>query len=45
MDDAVLYFEGYRYESYRILRGVKNRFCSTNEIGVFEMKAEGLVEV
>ena len=34
-----------RYESYRILRGVKNRFGSTNEIGVFEMKAEGLVEV
>ena len=45
MVDTVLYFEGDRYESYRILRGVKNRFGSTNEIGVFEMKAEGLVEV
>ena len=45
MVDCVLYFEGDRYESYRILRGVKNRFGSTNEIGVFEMKAEGLVEV
>ena len=38
MVDTVLYFEGDRYESYRILRGVKNRFGSTNEIGVFEMK-------
>lgn len=45
MVDTVLYFEGDRYESYRILRGVKNRFGSTNEIGVFEMKHEGLVEV
>ena len=45
MVDTVLYFEGDRYESYRILRGVKNRFGSTNEIGVFEMKAEGLIEV
>ncbi len=45
MVDTVLCFEGDRYESYRILRGVKNRFGSTNEIGVFEMKAEGLVEV
>ena len=45
MVDTVLYFEGDRYESYRILRGVKNRFGSTNEIGVFEMKQEGLVEV
>ena len=45
MVDTVLYFEGDRYESYRILRGVKNRFGSTNEIGVFEMKSEGLVEV
>ena len=35
MVDTVLYFEGDRYESYRILRGVKNRFGSTNEIGVF----------
>ena len=40
MVDTVLYFEGDRYESYRILRGVKNRFGSTNEIGVFEIKAE-----
>ncbi len=44
MVDTVLYFEGDRYESYRILRGVKNRFGSTNEIGVFEMKADGLGE-
>ena len=43
--DTVLYFEGDRHESYRILRGVKNRFGSTNEIGVFEMRTEGLVEV
>ncbi|MDD6639252.1 MAG: DNA repair protein RadA [Lachnospiraceae bacterium] len=43
--DTVLYFEGDRHESYRILRGVKNRFGSTNEIGVFEMRSEGLVEV
>ncbi len=45
MVDTVLYFEGDRYESYRILRGVKNRFGSTNEIGVFEMRSQGLVEV
>lgn len=45
MVDMVLYFEGDRHESYRILRGVKNRFGSTNEIGVFEMRNEGLVEV
>lgn len=45
MVDAVLYFEGDRHASYRILRGVKNRFGSTNEIGVFEMEAEGLKEV
>lgn len=45
MVDTVLYFEGDRFESYRILRGVKNRFGSTNEIGVFEMRTEGLVEV
>ncbi len=45
MVDTVLYFEGDRHESYRILRGVKNRFGSTNEIGVFEMCEEGLVEV
>lgn len=45
MVDTVLYFEGDRYASYRILRGVKNRFGSTNEIGVFEMRREGLAEV
>lgn len=45
MVDTVLYFEGDRHESYRILRGVKNRFGSTNEIGVFEMRSEGLIEV
>lgn len=45
MVDTVLYFEGDRHASYRILRGVKNRFGSTNEIGVFEMKEEGLMEV
>ena len=45
MVDTVLYFEGDRHASYRILRGVKNRFGSTNEIGVFEMQTEGLVEV
>ena len=45
MVDTVLYFEGDRYAAYRILRGVKNRFGSTNEIGVFEMRDIGLVEV
>lgn len=45
MVDTVLYFEGDRHASYRILRGVKNRFGSTNEIGVFEMRQTGLVEV
>lgn len=45
MVDAVLYFEGDRYHRFRILRTVKNRFGSTNEIGMFEMSAEGLVEV
>ncbi|MCM1126096.1 MAG: DNA repair protein RadA [Lachnospiraceae bacterium] len=45
MVDTVLYFEGDRHASYRILRGVKNRFGSTNEIGVFEMVQEGLREV
>lgn len=45
MVDTVLYFEGDRHASYRILRGVKNRFGSTNEIGVFEMQQKGLVEV
>jgi DNA repair protein RadA/Sms len=43
--DTVLYFEGDRFSVYRILRAVKNRFGSTNEIGVFEMSAEGLQEV
>ena len=45
MVDTVLYFEGDRHASYRILRGVKNRFGSTNEIGVFEMQKNGLAEV
>lgn len=45
MVDTVLYFEGDRHASYRILRGVKNRFGSTNEIGVFEMRDTGLAEV
>jgi len=45
MVDAVLYFEGDRYHRFRILRTVKNRFGSTNEIGMFEMCNEGLIEV
>lgn len=45
MVDTVLYFEGDRHAAYRILRGVKNRFGSTNEIGVFEMQQSGLREV
>ncbi len=45
MVDCVLYFEGERHQSYRMLRTVKNRFGSTNEIGVFEMKDTGLCEV
>lgn len=45
MVDTVLYFEGDRHATYRILRGVKNRFGSTNEIGVFEMRSTGLEEV
>ncbi len=45
MVDTVLYFEGDRYASYRIIRSVKNRFGSTNEIGVFEMREDGLREV
>ena len=45
MVDTVLYFEGDRHASYRILRAVKNRFGSTNEIGVFEMQNDGLREV
>ncbi|MBI2953665.1 MAG: DNA repair protein RadA [Chloroflexi bacterium] len=43
--DTVLYLEGERFHSYRLLRGVKNRFGSTNEIGVFEMQGDGLQEV
>jgi DNA repair protein RadA/Sms len=43
--DTVLYFEGERHQTYRILRAVKNRFGSTNEIGIFEMREEGLIEV
>ena len=45
MVDTVLYFEGDRHASYRILRGGKNRFGSTNEIGVFEMREDGLAQV
>lgn len=45
MVDCVLYFEGERHHTYRVLRAVKNRFGSTNEIGLFEMKSEGLTEV
>lgn len=45
MVDTVLYFEGERHHTYRILRGVKNRFGSTNEIGVFEMRDRGIVQV
>ncbi|MFH0913729.1 MAG: DNA repair protein RadA [Chloroflexota bacterium] len=43
--DVVLYLEGEQFSSYRILRGVKNRFGSTNEVGVFEMQGQGLAEV
>ena len=45
MVDTVLYLEGERYFSYRVLRGVKNRFGSTNEIGMFEMQNEGMIEI
>mgnify|MGYP000025397269 CR=1 FL=1 len=45
MVDCVLYFEGERHLAYRILRAVKNRYGSTNEIGVFEMTDRGLTEV
>jgi len=45
MVDTVLYIEGERYNQYRILRGVKNRFGSTNEIGMFEMRQEGMCEI
>lgn len=43
--DTVLYLEGERFHSFRLLRGVKNRFGSTNEVGVFEMRDEGMIEV
>lgn len=45
MVDAVLYLEGERFHTYRLLRGVKNRFGATNEVGVFEMRGEGMVDV
>jgi DNA repair protein RadA/Sms len=45
MVDCVLYLEGERLQAYRLLRGVKNRFGSTHEVGVFEMRGEGLVEI
>jgi len=45
MVDTVLYFEGDRHQSYRVLRAVKNRFGSTDELGIFEMREVGLVEV
>ena len=45
MVDTVLYFEGERYNTYRLIRAVKNRFGSTNELGVFEMKDTGLIEL
>ena len=45
MVDTVLYFDGAGHQAFRVLRAVKNRFGSTNEIGVFEMKQEGLSEV
>ncbi|MBM4422160.1 MAG: DNA repair protein RadA [Chloroflexi bacterium] len=43
--DTVLYLEGDRYQSYRLLRGVKNRFGATSEVGVFEMRGSGMIEV
>ncbi len=45
MVDTVLYFEGERHQDFRVLRAVKNRFGSTNEIGVFEMSSQGLIDV
>ncbi|MFN8670641.1 MAG: DNA repair protein RadA [Candidatus Sericytochromatia bacterium] len=45
MVDTVLYFEGERYKSYRLIRAVKNRFGATNEVGIFDMTTEGLQEV
>jgi DNA repair protein RadA/Sms len=45
MVDAVLYLEGERFHTYRLLRGVKNRFGATHEVGVFEMRGDGMVDV
>ena len=45
MVDTVIYIEGERFLSHRIVRGVKNRFGSTNEIGMFEMRGEGMCEI
>ena len=45
MVDTVLQFEGDRHNVYRILRAIKNRFCSTAELGIYEMKGDGLAEV
>ena len=45
MVDTVMYFEGERHQQFRIIRAMKNRFGSTNEIGIFEMKQQGLVEI
>ncbi len=45
MVDTVLYFEGDRHDAFRLLRAVKNRFGSTNEIGIFEMRGDGMAEV
>lgn len=45
MVDTVLYFEGDRHDAFRLLRAVKNRFGSTNEIGIFEMRSDGMAEV
>lgn len=45
MVDTVIYFEGDKYKSYRILRSIKNRFGNTSEVGIFEMRAQGLVEI
>jgi DNA repair protein RadA/Sms len=43
--DAVLYLEGERFHTYRLLRGVKNRFGATNEVGVFEMRGDGMIDI
>lgn len=45
MVDTVIYFEGDKYKSYRMLRSMKNRFGNTSEVGIFEMQTKGLVEV